>query len=54
MKDCDPSVIGIMLRLTAAFLLIAYGVQKENYFIVLVGLVPLVRLAYYFLYYNGV
>jgi len=50
MEDCNPTLFGIFLRLLIGILLIWYGYAKENYFILIIGLIPLIRLSYYFLF----
>lgn len=46
--NCNPTILGIVLRLVIAFLFISYGMWKQNYLILAIGLVPIVRLSYYF------
>ncbi len=47
--QCNPTKRGIVLRLFIASLLITYGVTKVNYIVLVIGMVPIVRLGFYFL-----
>ena len=53
MIDCDPSVGGIILRIVIAAILISYGAVYKNYWVLVIGFIPIFRLSYYFLYKYG-
>lgn len=48
-RNCNPTKLGIVLRLLIAFLLISLGLFYENYVVVFIGCIPIVRLTYYFI-----
>lgn len=45
---CNPTLFGVFLRLIIAFVLIAYGIAKDNWIVLIVGMIPPVRLSYFF------
>jgi len=50
METCNPTLFGIFLRLLIAGVFIWYGYAKENYLVLFIGFIPLLRLSYYFLF----
>ncbi len=48
MINCDPTPLGIVLRLLAATGFIAVGLWKNSYILILIGAIPLFRLSYYY------
>jgi hypothetical protein len=50
MKNCNLTFFGVFLRLFIGFCFIYFGYIYDNYILYFIGIIPLFRMSYYFLF----